>query len=74
VSYKRTKWDEAARGADSILDVDHMARWSPGLGRLVTLARIEGGLHDLTLSDEPARQRLFAEVDRWMGAYFPRSA
>src|SRR5262249_17320633 len=54
-SYKGTKWHEDARSADSILDVDHMARWSPRLGRLVTLARIEGGLHDLTLSSEGAR-------------------
>jgi alpha-beta hydrolase superfamily lysophospholipase len=68
-SYKRARWSDAARQADSVLDVDHMARWAPALGRCVTLVRIEGGLHDLTLSAEPARTQLFAEVSRWLSAY-----
>ena len=42
-------------GADAVLDVAHMAKWAPRLGRHVTLVRIGGGLHDLTLSAEPAR-------------------
>jgi alpha-beta hydrolase superfamily lysophospholipase len=70
-SYKGTKWSEAARSADAVLDVEHIARWSSRLGRLVTIARFEGGLHDLTLSAEPARKRFFDEVDRWLGAYLP---
>jgi alpha-beta hydrolase superfamily lysophospholipase len=68
-SYKRARWGEAARHADSVLDVDHMARWAPALGRCVTLVRVEGGLHDLTLSGESARTQLFAEVGRWLKAY-----
>ena len=47
-----------------------MARWTPALGRLTTLVRIEGGLHDLALSAEPARKRYFDEAARWMSAYF----
>jgi alpha-beta hydrolase superfamily lysophospholipase len=72
VSYKSTKLREAAFTGDAILDVAHMARWSPGLGRHVTVVRIDGGLHDLTLSREPARRQLFDEVGRWLGAYFPK--
>jgi alpha-beta hydrolase superfamily lysophospholipase len=70
-SYKSFKWSEAARSADSILDVDHITRWSAGLGRLVTIARIEGGLHDLTLSARPAREQFFTEVGRWLDVYLP---
>jgi len=70
-SYKGLKWGEGARSADAVLDVDHIVRWSAGLGRLVTIARIEGGMHDLTLSAEPAREQLFSEVSRWLTAYFP---
>jgi alpha-beta hydrolase superfamily lysophospholipase len=70
VSYKQARWGEAAREADSVLDVDHIARWAPALGRNVTLIRIEGGLHDLTLSAAPARKQLFAELGRWLSAYF----
>jgi alpha-beta hydrolase superfamily lysophospholipase len=70
-SYKRARWDEAVRAADSVLDVDQIARWTPALGRNTTLIRLEGGLHDLTLSPEPVRDRLFASVLQWMSAYFP---
>jgi alpha-beta hydrolase superfamily lysophospholipase len=70
ISYKKARWSDEARGADSVLDVDHMARWTPALGRRTTLVRIEGGLHDLALSAEPARKQLFDEAGRWIGAYF----
>jgi alpha-beta hydrolase superfamily lysophospholipase len=72
-SHKGAKWNEAARSADAVLDVEHIARWSSQLGRLVTIARFEGGLHDLTLSAEPVRKRVFDEVERWLGAYLPLS-
>ncbi|MEW2358745.1 alpha/beta hydrolase [Spirillospora sp. NPDC029432] len=55
--------------ADAVLDVEHMARWAPRLGRHVTLVRIPGGLHDLVLSAKPAREQVFAELDRWMTGY-----
>ncbi|MGC9668951.1 alpha/beta hydrolase [Planosporangium sp. 12N6] len=73
-SYKRARWGEEARAADSVLDVDHMAKWMPALGRRTTLVRIEGGLHDLALSAEPSRKQLFDELGRWMDAYFARAA
>ncbi|MCW2916024.1 MAG: alpha/beta hydrolase fold family protein [Actinomycetia bacterium] len=57
--------------ADIVLDVEHIARWSSGLGPHVTLVRIDGGLHDLVLSAEPVRKRVFAELDRWTTAYLP---
>jgi alpha-beta hydrolase superfamily lysophospholipase len=70
-SYRGTKWNESARSADSVLNVEHIARWSAGLGRLVTIARFEGGLHDLMLSAEPVRKRVLDEHERWLGAYLP---
>jgi alpha-beta hydrolase superfamily lysophospholipase len=73
-SYKRARWGDAAREADSVLDVDQIARWTPALGRQTTLVRIEGGLHDLTLSSADVRKRLFEAVQRWMSAYFPVQA
>ncbi len=69
-SYKKARWGEAARAADSVLDVDHIARWTPALGRRTTLARIEAGLHDVVLSSEPARKQVFAELAQWLSAYF----
>lgn len=65
----RRKWSEELRGADVVLDVETLASRASHLGRHVTLVRIEGGMHDLALSDEPARGRYFAEIRRWLGAY-----
>jgi alpha-beta hydrolase superfamily lysophospholipase len=73
LSYKRARWGEEAHHADSVLDVDHIARWTPALGRHVTLVRVEGGKHDLTLSRPPVRKQLFAELSRWLGAYFEQA-
>ena len=35
------------------------------------MAHSTGGVHDLTLSPPPARDRLFAELARWLTAYCP---
>src|SRR5205823_5112849 len=64
-SYKRTRWHDDARSADSVLDVDQIARWTPALGMCTTLVRIEGGLHDLALSPERVRKQWFAEPARY---------
>ncbi|MFY1636672.1 alpha/beta hydrolase [Solwaraspora sp. WMMB335] len=69
-SFRSRRWHDAATLADAVLDVEHMVRWAPRLGRHVTLVRIDGGLHDLTLSGKPARDQLFSELDRWLRAYF----
>ena len=56
---------------DVVLDVEHIAGRAPKLGPLVTLVRIPGGIHDLTLSPEPARSAFHAELSRWRDAYVP---
>ena len=65
----RRKWSEELRLADVVLDVETLASRAANLGRHVTLVRIEGGMHDLSLSDEPARSQYFDEIRRWLGAY-----
>jgi alpha-beta hydrolase superfamily lysophospholipase len=64
--------DDSISCTDVVLDVEQMWRWAPKLGRHVTLARIEGGIHDLTLSAEPARKLVFDQIDRWLTAYVER--
>ncbi|GGJ93508.1 alpha/beta hydrolase [Pilimelia anulata] len=68
-SYTGGRWHDVVRHTDAVLDVAHMARWAPALGRHVTLVRVAGGLHDLTLSAPDVRERLFTEWGRWLGAY-----
>ena len=42
------------------------------LGKLVTIARFPGGVHDLTLSEPPVREQVFSALRRWMSAYVLR--
>ena len=68
-SFRGTKWHDNATLADAVLDVEHMVRYAPRLGRHVTLARFDGGLHDLTLSGPAVREKVFDEVGRWAEAF-----
>lgn len=63
------KWSDELRSADVVLDVEQIAKRAVRLGSLVTVIRIDGGVHDLTLSAEPVRVELFAQVRRWVWAY-----
>ena len=48
-TFRGSKWHEDSM-TDSVLDVEHIARYAPRLGQHVTLVRFDGGMHDLTLS------------------------
>jgi alpha-beta hydrolase superfamily lysophospholipase len=60
---------ELVSSTDIVLDVEQMWRWAPKLGHHVTMVRIEGAIHDVTLSIEPVRKRAFDEIERWLSAY-----
>jgi alpha-beta hydrolase superfamily lysophospholipase len=62
----RGDFSEEAHHADSVLNVEHIARYAPGLGADVTLVQIEGGKHDLTLSRAQARERMFTVLGGWL--------
>jgi alpha-beta hydrolase superfamily lysophospholipase len=51
--------------ADTVLDVTSMTRLGPRLGSRVTLRAVEGGLHDLTLSRQVARDEALAAMTRF---------
>ena len=59
----------ALADSDCVLDVTHMARFAPGLGSDVTVAQIEGGVHDLALSSPAARAAYEATVFDWLATY-----
>jgi len=61
-----TRHHDALLTTDSVLDVEQTARVAPGIGPDVTLVRVPGGAHDLSLSPEPARSRFFTEVTTWL--------
>jgi alpha-beta hydrolase superfamily lysophospholipase len=68
-TYRGSKWREDSMTADSVLDVEHIARYAPRLGSHVTVVRFDGGMHDLTLSGPAVRERVFSEVGRWVDAF-----
>jgi alpha-beta hydrolase superfamily lysophospholipase len=61
-------WHEEYRRADLVLDVEDMKREGPKLGAHVTIQAIEGGVHDLSLSDPEAKARMFGAVTAWLQA------
>lgn len=63
------RWSDDMLSADSVLDVDAIARRTHHLGNVVTLARIDGGLHDLSMSAAQPRQEFFEQITRWTSAY-----
>jgi alpha-beta hydrolase superfamily lysophospholipase len=65
------KWTEAATGADTVLDVKQIAKWSHQLSHDVTVIRIEDALHDVFLSRKNVRDHAFAHVERWLAYALP---
>ena len=61
-------WSDDVAGADVVLDVEQIARWSHKLGRLVTVARLDGALHDVFLSAPPVREQAYDTVRRFLSA------
>lgn len=63
------KWLDEMRGADTVLDVEQIWRRVPSLGRVTTLIRLEGAIHDVTLSRASVRSGAFGEIRRWLRTY-----
>lgn len=57
-------------GTDVVLSPPQMWRRAAGLGRDVTVVRIAGGRHDLTLSEAPARTQFAKELTAWLNSRF----
>ena len=70
-TFRGRAWSEEARTTDTVLNVEHIARWAPRLGPRVTIARFDGGMHDLTLSGKDVRTVVFQELGRWVDAFVP---
>ncbi|QLD11237.1 alpha/beta hydrolase [Microbacterium oleivorans] len=49
------RWNEAMTSTDSVLVVDDIARAATRIAGTVTISRIDGAIHDVFLSAEPAR-------------------
>ncbi len=70
-TFRGRVWNDDLLTSDSVLDVEHIVRWAPRLGPRVTIARFDGGMHDLTLSGKDVRVEVFQELARWVDAFLP---
>jgi alpha-beta hydrolase superfamily lysophospholipase len=59
-------WNETMTSTDSVLVVDDIARSATRIGRLVTIGRIDGAIHDVFLSRPPARAEAYRILRRWI--------
>lgn len=62
-------WNDEMAHADTVIDVDRVARASVKLGQSVTVERIDNALHDVFLSSADVRQEAFDRMDRWLCAW-----
>ncbi|MDF2807177.1 MAG: alpha/beta hydrolase [Cellulosimicrobium sp.] len=68
------RWAPEMMHTDTAIDVDGVAQRSVQLGDLVTVARLDGALHDVVLSARPVRALAYGRIAQWVGAYLPRPA
>lgn len=73
------RWDPGLTSADTVLDVDEIAKASLRLGASLTIERLDGALHDVFLSRDSVRAEAYARLDRWVVGWAaarntPRSA
>ncbi|WP_127782758.1 alpha/beta hydrolase [Rhodococcus sp. X156] len=67
-SHFATAYSPDVDTADAVLDVHQIARWAGCLGGRTLVAPIDGARHDVFLSQAPAREAAYAELDAWLAA------
>ncbi len=60
------KWDSELTRADSVLDVETIARDALNLGPYVSIIRIDGALHDVFLSETHVRHVAYLRMEQWL--------
>ena len=61
------RWHEGLRIADTVLDVEQIVQRATRLGRLVTILRVDQGLHDVLLSAPAVRKLAGEDMMHWGG-------
>lgn len=60
------RWSPELTQADTVLDVDEVAKAALKLGSSVTIDRIDGALHDVFLSAPAPRELAYERLERWL--------
>ncbi len=59
-------WNDAMLRADTVLEVEAVARAALKLGPSVAVERIDGALHDVFLSEAGVRADAYSRMERWL--------
>ncbi|HEY5222273.1 MAG TPA: alpha/beta hydrolase [Microbacteriaceae bacterium] len=62
-------WTPAMLRSDIVLKVDDTARSALKLGPTVTVARFDGAIHDIMLSERAVREDAYRQLTRWLRGY-----
>jgi len=65
-SVLQPSWSDDMLHADTVLDVDAVARRAVDLGSNVTIRRLDGALHDVVLSEKPVRRQVWGAIAAWL--------
>lgn len=65
-SFKPKKWSERVQKSDTVLNIEHMKKYGPGLGNDITLIEVQDGMHDLFLSSDLVRKKAIEEMFKWI--------
>jgi alpha-beta hydrolase superfamily lysophospholipase len=63
------EWDDTCSSTDIVLDVRQIRKWAPQLADHLTLVKVHGAIHDVTMSRAAVRECAFDEISRWHDAY-----
>jgi alpha-beta hydrolase superfamily lysophospholipase len=66
-SFKRVK-DPEIYTSDVVLNVEHIKKYSPGLGPWVTVREIKNAVHDVFLSSDEVVDSAFVQLREWLNA------
>ncbi len=65
-SYKGKNWDDIIKISDAVLDVEHIKKYADVIGNNISKVEIENGVHDLVLSKEVVRKKVYKEIKNWL--------
>jgi alpha-beta hydrolase superfamily lysophospholipase len=65
-SFKSKHWSDKFMESDAVLNVEHIRKYAPLLGKNVTEIVIDGGLHDLFLSVPKIRTKAYNSLFEWL--------
>lgn len=65
-SSRNQSWNENILKTDMVLNVEHMKSYGKKLGDNVTLAEVQGAMHDVFLSGKEVRELAFKKTFNWL--------